>query len=164
MLFHSPRTPIRFRLPVLLALIVLFAGACSGKSNQVGAVDKPNPKLPTAVLRSGNVSLEVELAKTEEQRNRGMMFRKSLDEGKGMLFVFESDQKMAFWMKNTSIPLSLAYIGSDGTIFQIIDLVPFSEDPQLSQRSIRYALEVPQGWFAKVGIQVGDRFDIPKFR
>jgi uncharacterized membrane protein (UPF0127 family) len=81
-----------------------------------------------------------------------------------MLFVFESDQKMAFWMKNTSIPLSLAYLGSDGTIFQIIDLAPFSEDPQLSQRSVRYAVEVPQGWFAKVGIGTGDRFDIPKFR
>ncbi len=164
MLFRTPRTSVRFRMPVLLALVLLFGASCSGKSGQIGAIDKPNPKLPTTTIRVGNISLEVEIASTEEQRNRGMMFRKSLEEGKGMLFVFESDQKMAFWMKITSIPLSLAYLGSDGTIFQIIDLAPFSEDPQLSQRSVRYAVEVPQGWFAKVGIGTGDRFDIPKFR
>lgn len=162
MLFHIPRISVKYRIFLTLVLIVLFSGACTGKSEQLGAIDKPNPKLPTATIRSGDVSLVVELARTEEQRNRGMMFRKSLDEGKGMLFVFDSDQRMAFWMKNTSIPLSLAYIGSDGTIFQILDLVPFSEDPQLSQRSIRYALEVPQGWFAKAGLKVGDRFEIPK--
>ena len=162
MLFHFPKTTARLRFSLILVLIVLFSGSCARKSEQLGAIDKPNPKLPTATIRSGDVSLEVELARTEEQRNRGMMFRKSLDEGKGMLFVFDSDQRMAFWMKNTSIPLSLAYIGSDGTIFQILDLVPFSEDPQLSQRSVRYALEVPQGWFDKVGIKVGDRFEIFK--
>ncbi len=164
MLFNAQKTSLKLRTPVILALVLLSAASCSGKSSQVGAMDKPNPKLPTATIRSGEISLEVEIASTEEQRNKGLMFRKSLAEGKGMLFVFESDQKMAFWMKNTSIPLSLAYIGSDGTIFQIIDLVPFSEDPQLSQRSIRYALEVPQGWFAKVGIDVGDRFEIFKIK
>jgi hypothetical protein len=164
MLFNIPQKKNNFWLSTILMLLMFFAGSCSGKSEQLRTTDKPNPKLPTTKLRSGEVSLEVELAKTEEQRNRGMMFRKSLDEGKGMLFVFDSDQKMAFWMKNTSIPLSLAYIGSDGTIFQILDLVPFSEDPRLSERSIRYALEVPQGWFEKVGITVGDRFEIPTLK
>jgi uncharacterized membrane protein (UPF0127 family) len=137
-------------MPVLLALVLLFGASCSGKSGQIGAIDKPNPKLPTTTIRVGNISLEVEIASTEEQRNRGMMFRKSLEEGKGMLFVFESDQKMAFWMKNTSIPLSLAYLGSDGTIFQIRDLAPFSRIPSFpTERPLRCGSA--QGWFARWG-------------
>jgi hypothetical protein len=89
------------------------------------------------------------------------MYRSSLKDGEGMLFVFESDQKLAFWMKNTKLPLSLAYILSDGTIVQIIDLVPFSEESRPSIRSVRYALEVPQGWFERSGIKVGDKVRIP---
>lgn len=146
---------------LFLALFLMLSTSCSARP---GSDTKPNPPLKTSRITSGDVSIEVELAMTEEERNKGMMFRKSLDEGKGMLFVFEKDQRMAFWMKNTSIPLSLAYLGSDGTIFQILDLVPFSEDPRLSERSIRYALEVPQGWFAKVGLKVGDRFEIPTLK
>ncbi|MHB0896831.1 MAG: DUF192 domain-containing protein, partial [Spirochaetales bacterium] len=62
------------------------------------------------------------------------------------------------------LPLSVAYIGSDGTIYQILDLVPFSEEPRPADRSVRYALEVPQGWFAKVGLKPGDRFEIPALK
>jgi len=72
--------------------------------------------------------------------------------------------RFSFWMKNTKLPLSLAYTLSDGTIVQILDLVPFSEEPRPSSRSIRYALEVPQGWFARVGIQVGDKVQIPSLQ
>jgi len=148
---------------LLLVFFLMLSTSCSARSGS-GSDTKPNPTLKTSRITSGDVSILVELAMTEQERNKGMMFRKSLDEGKGMLFVFESDQRMAFWMKNTSIPLSLAYLGSDGTIFQILDLVPFSEAPKLSERSIRYALEVPQGWFTKVGLKVGDKFEIPPLK
>ncbi len=95
MLFRTPRTSVRFRMPVLLALVLLFGASCSGKSGQIGAIDKPNPKLPTTTIRVGNISLEVEIASTEEQRNRGMMFRKSL-EGEGHAFRLRKRSKDGF--------------------------------------------------------------------
>ena len=150
-----------FSMSAAIAMIVLFTASCQAKSGQSEDPDKPNPQLKTVTLRSGDVQVIAEVALTELERNRGLMFRKNLADGKGVLFVFETDGKVAFWMKNTSIPLSLAYLGSDGTILQILDLVPFSQDPRLSERSVRYALEVPQGWFAKVGLEAGDRFEIP---
>jgi len=147
---------------VLLASALVFG--CAGGTTSAQDVSKPNPTLKAVTLVSGGVKVDVELARTQLEQNRGLMFRKSLADGKGMLFVFPADQKMSFWMKNTSIPLSLAYILSDGTIVQILDLVPFSEEPRPSERSIRYALEVPQGWFSKVGLKVGDKFEIPSLK
>jgi uncharacterized membrane protein (UPF0127 family) len=145
----------------VLALCVM-ALSCAGKAeNQEEGPRGPNPKLETAVMRVGPASLEVEIARSPEEREKGLMFRKSLDEGKGMLFVFEADQRLAFWMKNTTIPLSLAYIASDGTIRQILELEPGSLDPMASERSVRYALEVPRGWFERAGVTLGDRVEIP---
>lgn len=147
-----------------LAMIVLLISSCSAQSANSQDTNKPNPQLKTVMLKAGDIQIKVEVAATELERTRGLMFRKSLADGKGMLFVFDSDQKVAFWMKNTSLPLSVAYIGSDGTIHQILDLVPFSEEPRSADRSVRYALEVPQGWFAKVGLKAGDRLEIPALK
>ncbi|MHB9152041.1 MAG: DUF192 domain-containing protein [Spirochaetales bacterium] len=147
-----------------IAMLAAFLTSCSAQSGNGQDTDKPNAQLKTVTLRAGETRLVAEVAATELERTRGLMFRKNLAEGKGMLFVFDSDQKVAFWMKNTSLPLSVAYIGSDGTIYQILDLVPFSEEPRPADRSVRYALEVPQGWFAKVGLKPGDRFEIPALK
>ena len=84
------------------------------------------------------------------------MERKTIPDGTGMLFVFESDRILSFWMKNTPTPLSIAYIDSSGKIRDIFDMKPFSLSETVSTVSVRYALEVPQGWFEKVGIKVGD--------
>ena len=156
-------------IPALLALfllagaaIILF-GSCSSKEGGA-SLDKPNPTLPTVTIRSGSVEVLVEVADEELERNRGLMFRKSLEDGKGMLFVFEKDEKVAFWMKNTTLPLSIAYMGADGTIHQILDLEPLSEEPRPSDRSVRYALEVPKGWFSRAGLGVGAKFEIPAAR
>jgi len=148
------------RAVTILMAAVLLAASCSAKTDAAD-LNKPNPRLPTVTLRSGDIRVIAEVADIEIERNRGLMFRKSLDEGKGMLFVFEQDQRVSFWMRNTSIPLSLAYITADGTIVQILDLKPYSEQPRPSERSVRYALEVPQGWYGKVGLGVGDKFEIP---
>ena len=85
------------------------------------------------------------------------MNRKNIPEGTGMLFVFEKDQVLSFWMKNTPHPLSIAYIDRSGKIQNIFDMTPFSLAPVKSTRSVRYALEVPQGWFEKTGIKTGDK-------
>jgi len=100
--------------------------------------------------------VKAEIARTQEERARGLMYRKELPDGEGMLFVFERDQMMSFWMKNTYIPLSIAYITSDGRIVEIKDMYPRDESSVMSSRSVRYALEVPQNWFSRVGIKTGD--------
>jgi uncharacterized membrane protein (UPF0127 family) len=92
------------------------------------------------------------------------MFRRELAAGAGMLFIFEDDQVRSFWMKNTFIPLSIAYILYDGTIVDIRDMRPGDLSPVHSSRSARYALEVPQGWFASAGIRPGDRLDLETLR
>jgi len=147
----------------LVTAIMLFSACLPAKTSSQD-LNKPNPTLKTVILKVNNIDITAEVARTELERNRGLMFRKSLPEGKGMLFVFDYDQKVAFWMKNTSLPLSVAYIASDGTITQILDLMPFSEEPRPSMRSVRYALEVPQGWFAKMNIKPGDVISIPALK
>ena len=119
-------------------------------------------KLETKELiieRAGAEPLKItaELAKTDEERSKGLMFRKKLPDGEGMLFIFDRDQQLSFWMKNTSIPLSIAYISSEGIIIDIKDMKPHDENPVLSSRMVRYALEVPQGWFTRAGIKQGDK-------
>jgi uncharacterized membrane protein (UPF0127 family) len=91
------------------------------------------------------------------------MHRKKLPDGEGMLFVFERDEMLSFWMKNTLIPLSIAFIASDGRIMEIRNMEPGNLDPVRSSRSVRYALEVPQGWFDRVGLRAEDRLIIEKF-
>jgi hypothetical protein len=154
---------MNFRAIVLVASLVFCLMACTGTGNAAGGTSsgKPIPPLRSVVLVSGSLSISVEVAKNDEERSRGLMFRTKLAEGKGMFFVFDADERPSFWMKNTSIPLSLAFIASDGSITQILDLVPFSTEARPSERFVRYALEVPRGWFAKVGLKPGDRFTIP---
>ena len=112
----------RLTIIPFMAVFILFTACDSGQG-----IDRPNPKLKTVNLVIGTTKIKAEVALTEGERNRGLMYRSSLKDGEGMLFVFDSDQKLSFWMKNTKLPLSLAYILSDGTIVQIIYLVPFSE-------------------------------------
>lgn len=152
------------RAAALLACSIFLFSSCTARSGNAQSMDKPNPILKTVTLTVNGRQILAEVAMTETERNRGLMFRKNLDDGKGMLFVFDSDQKVAFWMKNTSLPLSIAYIASDGTITQILDLVPFSEEGRPSERSVRYALEVPRGWFGRAGVGTGDRISIPPLK
>jgi uncharacterized protein len=112
-------------------------------------------------LEVGEQRLQIEIAATPEARSRGLMYRESLAEDAGMLFVFPDDRKRSFWMKNTSIPLSIAYIRHDGTISEILDMQPYSLDPVPSQRRVRYALEVNQGWFERKGVRAGMRVGLP---
>ena len=134
-----------------LALVLANASlaACSPK------------KLRTATLpieRDGFVLAEIvaEIAASEQERSQGLMNRKELPDGEGMLFVFDRDQQLSFWMKNTLIPLSIAFIASDGRITEIRDMYPHDLNAVMSSRSVRYALEVPQGWFGRAGVRLGD--------
>src|SRR5690606_16225718 len=103
--------------------------------------------LPTASLKVGAVEAQVEVASTPPQRNRGLMFRESLPADHGMLFVFDEDNTQCFWMRNTPLPLSIAFIDSKGRIINIRDMHPHDETNHCPTRPMRYALEMQQGWF-----------------
>ena len=106
-------------------------------------------------------TVKAEIAEKTEDRNHGFMERKNIPDGTGMLFVFEKDQILSFWMKNTPHPLSIAYIDSKGKIRDIYDMTPYSLSSIISTVSVRYALEVPQGWYKKNDITVGDSVLLP---
>ncbi|MDR1104745.1 MAG: DUF192 domain-containing protein [Treponema sp.] len=116
-----------------------------------------------AIERKGGEPLlvQVELARTEEERARGLMFRRSLEDGKGMLFIYEHEDNLSFWMSNTYIPLSIAFISREGRILEIHDMEPLNLNSVRSGAKARYALEVPRGWFSRAGIAPGDRLEIP---
>jgi len=153
-----------FRLFVFAALAVCSCAAQSAESGSSSQSNKPQTGLKTTAITiagsKGQVKVEVELARTEAEQAKGLMFRTELEDGKGMLFVFDKDEVRSFWMKNTLIPLSIAYIAYDGTIIDIRDMHPHDTSSVHSSRSVRYALEVPQGWFGRVGVSAGDKVDI----
>ncbi len=116
-------------------------------------------ELPTTTLTIGKQKLVAEVAATTEQRTVGLMHRFSLRPDHGMIFVFEQAEPQAFWMKNTFIPLSIAFIGSDGRIINIEDMAPQDESMHWSRGPAQYALAMRKGWFAERGIAPGDRVD-----
>jgi uncharacterized membrane protein (UPF0127 family) len=125
-------------------LLVLGLAACGGSS------PKGQPKLPTAVLHVGPQAVTAELADTAETMSMGLMFRESLGENEGMLFVYQEPRTVSFWMKNTRLPLSIGFIDPQGTLLEVHDMQPFDTNTTESRSSrVRYALEMNQGWFEK---------------
>ena len=141
-----------------LAATVILISVCWFHINPVSARTPPQEILPTVSLRIGSVTIEAEVADEIDERTIGLMGREELAEGKGMLFVFREPQAMGFWMRDTLVPLSIAYINAAGVIREIHDMQPLDETPARSAfRDLLYALEVPQGWFHKNKILPGDR-------
>lgn len=118
---------------------------------------KAQPKLPTLALVVGTKKVVAEIADDEQERAAGLMFRESLGEDEGMLFVMDEPGPAGFWMQNTTIPLSIAFINAVGVILEIHDLQPLDETIVPSRfTTVAYALEMPQGWFLKNGVLPGD--------
>jgi len=142
-------------------MFLAVLSSCPGKESRSG--QKPSglqkfEKRDIAIeSNTGKVTIKAELARTQAQQQQGLMYRKAVKDGEGMLFIFETDETRSFWMKNTLVPLSIAYIASDGRIVEIYDMEPGNLNSVRSSRSVRYALEVPQGWFNRAGIDLGDR-------
>ena len=99
--------------------------------------------------------IDTQVAITATQRATGLMFRTSMPPGEGMLFVFDTPAEQCFWMKNTLLPLTAAFVADDGTIVNLVDMKPQSTDSHCSQKPVRYVLEMNQGWFEKKGIKAG---------
>ncbi len=104
-------------------------------------------------------TVRAELARTEEEKRTGLMYRKHLGTNAGMLFIYEREGAWAMWMKNTYVPLSVAFLDRHGVILNIEDMQPLTEDSHQAQGPAKYALEVNQGWFAKRGIKRGDKVE-----
>ena len=114
-------------------------------------------QLPTTTLTAGMYQIRAEVARTDLQRQIGLMHRPSMAAGDGMLFVFEEPGVQCFWMRNTLIPLSAAFLDDEGRIVNIEDMKPQTEDSHCSRKPVRFVLEMNQGWFAKKGLSAGSR-------
>jgi uncharacterized membrane protein (UPF0127 family) len=139
----SSRPLLRTTLAALLAAISLAAGAVS--------------PLPVTKLHAGAHTFSVEVASSLQQRAQGLMRRTHLDDDAGMLFVFEHPDRHCFWMKDTPLPLSVAFLADDGRVVNIADMQPQTTDLHCAEAPVRYALEVKQGSFARRGIGPGVR-------
>ena len=143
-------------LSVLIVLPLLLQSGCS---------DPPRVRDTDTRLRLkvGQRVLKTTVAYTDGSRKMGLMNRDALEEDSGMLFVFPFAKKLSFWMKNTRIPLSIAFINDDGKVLQIDDMRPFDLSSVPSRFVVRYALEVDKGWYKKAGLKVGDSLpDFPR--
>jgi uncharacterized membrane protein (UPF0127 family) len=123
----------------------------------LAAAEAQTSALPTTQLTAGIHLITAEVAATDPTRTRGLMFRQALPANHGMLFVFEGKAIQCMWMKNTLIPLSVAFIEDDGTIVNVRDMKPHDENRHCADRPVRYALEMTQGWFATRGLGPGSR-------
>ena len=115
------------------------------------------PQLPAIDLTAGMHRIHAEVANDMRARMQGLMYRKSMPQNAGMVFVFEENAAHCMWMKNTLIPLSVAFIDEAGVITNIADMQPHSEQSHCATRAARYALEMNKGWFAQRGIKAGVR-------
>jgi uncharacterized protein len=121
----------------------------------MGSTWAQQPALPTIKLSAGIYVIQAEVASTTATRSQGLMRRKSMAQGAGMLFLFDESAGHCMWMKNTLIPLSVAFIDERGQIVNIADMQPLDETTHCASRPVRYALEMNQGWFKKRGIVPG---------
>ncbi|MBB6577896.1 uncharacterized membrane protein (UPF0127 family) [Comamonas odontotermitis] len=116
---------------------------------------EPQMNLPRAELSVGMHRIHAQVAQTPRQREVGLMHRKEMPAAEGMLFVFEQPAMQCFWMKNTLLPLTAAFVADDGTIVNLADMQPMTEDSHCSRKPVRYVLEMNQGWFKQKGIAEG---------
>jgi len=143
---------------------LLFALACAAACATVQAQDAPQARLPTTPITAGMYLIQAELAQSGAQQMTGMMFRRAMGDNEGMLFVNDDAGVRCFWMRNTLLPLTIAFIADDGTIVNLADMAPRSDDSHCSEKPVRYALEMRQGWFAKRGIKAGFKLRGAPFR
>jgi len=125
----------------------------------VAAVHAPAAEKGTLeiVTKTGVRPFSVELAVTDDERAKGLMFRKEMGTNEGMLFAFEQPAQQCFWMKNTLLPLSIAFIADDGSIVNIDHMKPQTLESHCSTKPVRFVLEMNEGWFDKRGIKPGTK-------
>ena len=134
-------------------LLALVATYCNVSHAQSG----PQLDLPRVQITAGMYLIDTQVAATPQQRSTGLMFRQQMPQGEGMLFVFDRPSEQCFWMKNTLLPLTAAFVADDGTIVNLEDMKPQTTESHCSKEPVRFVLEMNQGWFEKKGIKAGSR-------
>jgi uncharacterized protein len=165
---------------VVVALALLLTGCGGGTANSdTQSQNTPQASGPTTAESTSSsalhtlvidtsggkkVEVQVEVADDVAEQAKGLMYREKLGEDRGMLFVYPDEQERSYWMKNTLIPLSIAYIDSEGRIVDILDMKPLDDKPPHynSSEPVQYALEVNQGFFEKKGVKEGDHAELPE--
>ena len=147
----NKRTAAGRGLFISLIIVIIFFTSCSKEK-------------PSAVLSINGRPLTVEIARSVKQRQQGLMNRDKLDWNSGMLFIFEDEKVLSFWMKNTKIPLSIAFIDKNGKVTDIFDMKPYSLKAVTSTEKCSYAIEVNKGFFDESGLTAGDTVDLRMFK
>ena len=163
------KRPLMLAVLALGALLVAATSALAQSEVPPGletpaATEPQASQLPVSTIVNSlgeRIPVQVEIADTDAERQTGLSGRPTLAEDAGMLFVFDQEQPLSFWMKDTLIPLSIAYISAEGRIVDIQDMQPLDETPHPSAEPAQYALEVNQGFFAERGVAVGDTVELP---
>ena len=140
------------RLPALLSGLLALCLSTTSALAQVPQMD-----LQRTRISAGMYQIDAQVALTPQQQQTGLMYRKEMPQAEGMLFVFEQPSTQCFWMKNTLLPLSAAFVADDGRIVNLVDMQPLTLDSHCSEEPVRYVLEMNQGWFAKKNIKKGTR-------
>lgn len=139
----------------LAAALLAFAAA---------AQEGPQLNLPRVKLTTGMHVIDAQVAATPEQRMTGLMHRQEMPQHEGMLFVFEYAAQQCFWMKNTLLPLAVAFVADDGTIVNLDEMQPQTLNPHCSAKPVRYVLEMNKGWFSRKGIKAGAKLEGAPFK
>jgi uncharacterized membrane protein (UPF0127 family) len=146
MIYNDTKTLLRLSI---IAFLFFLATA------SVFAQDGPQPRLPTIKLTAGMYIIHAEVAQNPNEQTIGMMHRQTMGINEGMLFIYDTLQVRCFWMRNTLLPLTIAFIADDGSIVNLKDMQPKTENPHCSTEPVRYALEMNQGWFDKRSLKPG---------
>lgn len=155
LLFPSPlRALQRLMLAALVSVPLVSAAQPQGQ---------PQMDLRRVEITAGFHRIDAQVAQSPREREIGLMFRKEMPQQEGMVFVFEAPAVQCFWMRNTLLPLTAAFVDDDGTIVNLADMKPMTEDSHCSRKPVRYVLEMNQGWFAKRGLQAGVKLGGPLF-
>ncbi|CAJ94134.1 conserved hypothetical protein [Cupriavidus necator H16] len=152
------RCPRHFRLNTMSFLSNTLLSRCSSIAGLLAlsaGIAHAQAALPVVPLTAGMFAIQAEVAATPAAREQGLMYRTTMAPNAGMLFVFEQKAGHCFWMRNTELPLSIAFLADDGTIVNIEDMAPRTESNHCPKAAIRYALEMNRGWFAQKGIKAG---------
>ena len=145
----------KLNTPFVKPLALLLASVLASLS--VMAQGMPQTQLPRITLNAGMHLIQTQVAQDFDQRQTGLMWRKEMPQNEGMLFVFEQAGVQCFWRRNTILPLTAAFVADDGTIVNLEDMKPMSDDSHCSKKPVRFVLEMNQGWFAKRGLKAGSK-------
>lgn len=144
-------------MPAMKRPLQILVALAAAVALQGAHAEEPQTTLPRVTLSAGMHQIEAQVAQNNDQRMTGLMYRKEMPQHEGMLFVFEQPSMQCFWMKNTLLALTAAFVSDDGTIVNLVDMKPQTTDSHCSLKPVRYVLEMNQGWFARKGIKAGTK-------